>query len=594
MAATTTIAGPAADAARASRRSVAISWAPLLAITLLAATLRLWSFDRVRGNPYYDAAVRSMGLSWHNFFFGAFEPGGQVAIDKTPFDLWLQVAAVKLFGFSGAAVRVPEVVAAIVAVPLLYDLVRRVFGRTAGLGAAAALAVLPTAVLTAHSDTMDSVMMALDVLAAWLVVVAGQTRRIWPIAAAGAVLGLAFNVKLFEGLIVLPALALLVVLVMSPPLRRKAEALAVGLGAFAAVSLSWIVAASQTPLAGRPWPIGSTDGSIWSVVFGFNGIDRLRAPASAAALRLDPPGPLRLLATSGHGYAATIGTMLIAAALLGTAAVVVALTARRRACASQRLRTATGMFVVVWLATGTALTSHMQRLQPRYLETITPAIAAAIGIGVATLATAATARRLAAAALAGAVTLSAGLAVALTHPPLWTCMAAGAAVAVCVALLGARRRPEWAAIAAFGAVLAVPMVAATTVAAQHRSDAGLPSSMSAAELARLSAFLRAHQAGARYELASPTVSRAAPLIVRDGRPVLMLTSLHGRPLVDVGELSRLVASGQVRYALLGRSGCPGVARGRPCPPAVRWTVAHSSDVSRAAGLPARTLYRLAP
>ena len=41
-----------------------------------------------------------MGLSWHNFFFGAFEPGGSVSIDKPPVDLWLQVASVKLLGFS--------------------------------------------------------------------------------------------------------------------------------------------------------------------------------------------------------------------------------------------------------------------------------------------------------------------------------------------------------------------------------------------------------------------------------------------------------------------------------------------------------------
>src|SRR2546421_944585 len=105
----------------------AAALAPIALVTCLGAVLRLWAFDRVPGNPFYDAAVRSMSLSWHNFFFGAIDPGGQVAIDKAPADLWLQVAAVKLFGFSGIAVRVPEVLAAIAAIPLLYDLVRRCF-----------------------------------------------------------------------------------------------------------------------------------------------------------------------------------------------------------------------------------------------------------------------------------------------------------------------------------------------------------------------------------------------------------------------------------------------------------------------------------
>jgi len=46
------------------------------AITAGAAVLRLLHIGQVPPDPFYDAAVRSMGLSWHNFFFGAFEPGG--------------------------------------------------------------------------------------------------------------------------------------------------------------------------------------------------------------------------------------------------------------------------------------------------------------------------------------------------------------------------------------------------------------------------------------------------------------------------------------------------------------------------------------
>ena len=141
--------------------AVAGTVGPVALITIAGAVLRLWSFDRVGANPFYDAAVRSMSLSWHNFFFGAFEPGAQVSVDKAPADLWLQVASIKLFGFTDVAMRVPEVAGGILAIPLLYDLVRRLFGHVAGIAAAATLAVLPAAILTAHSDTMDSVMMAL-------------------------------------------------------------------------------------------------------------------------------------------------------------------------------------------------------------------------------------------------------------------------------------------------------------------------------------------------------------------------------------------------------------------------------------------------
>jgi len=336
------------------------------AITALAAVLRFANFALVPSNSFYDAAVRSMGLSWHNFFYGAFEPAAQVSIDKTPVDLWLQVASTKLFGFSSVAVRSPEAVAGVLAVPLVYDLVRRLFGRRAGLGAAAALAVLPISVLTARSDTMDSLMMLLDVLAAWLVVVGAQRRNAWFVAAAGAVLGMAFNVKVFEALIVLPALGVLAWLAFDLPARRRMLAVAAGLGAFVAVSLSWVTAASLAAGA-RPWPIGSTNGSVWNVVFVFNGIDRLRGHASAAALALDPPGPLRFLSTGGVDYAALVGATLLAAVAFGTVALADSvLTGRLRG--RRRLPVAGAAFLGVWLVTGVALLSHAQRMQPRYLD----------------------------------------------------------------------------------------------------------------------------------------------------------------------------------------------------------------------------------
>jgi 4-amino-4-deoxy-L-arabinose transferase-like glycosyltransferase len=426
-------------AARARARSIATTL-QVVAITAIAAMLRLWSFAAVPANPFYDAAVRSMSLSWHNFFFGAFEPGAQVAVDKAPIDLWFQVLSVKLFGFSSAALRLPEVTAGILAVPVLYHLVRRLFGHRAGLAAAAALAVFPAAILTSHSDTMDSAMMLFDLLAAWLIVVGAQKRRVLPLIGAGAALGIAFEIKLFQGLIVAPALAVLMVLAVDLPLRRRLAAFAGGIAAFLVAGLGWIAAASLTPLGTRPWPIGSTDGSIWNVVFVFNGLDRLRGTATARALALDPPGPLRFFGTTGPHYLAQIGTLLGAAVVLGAVALVATLARKRHGF--DRLQLAGVVFLGVWLVVGVGLLSHMSRLQPRYLEAVTPAIAAVIGVAIARLAAFAPRRN--------------GLLVAL----------------------------------ALVAVLAVPAASAITVARQHRSNAGLPVP---APAPALSAFLLAHQ-----------------------------------------------------------------------------------------------------
>ncbi len=59
----------------------ALAWTAVALIALGAAVLRLWHIGKVEPDPFYDAAVRSMGLSWHNFFFGAFDPSGATSID---------------------------------------------------------------------------------------------------------------------------------------------------------------------------------------------------------------------------------------------------------------------------------------------------------------------------------------------------------------------------------------------------------------------------------------------------------------------------------------------------------------------------------
>ena len=110
-----------------ARRLVRRAWrglGPEAAVLALAAVLRLAALGRVPTNPYYDAAVRSMGTSWAAFLSGAFEPGRRVAIDKPPVDLWLQVASTRLLGFDGVALLLPEALGGIALVAALMWLLR--------------------------------------------------------------------------------------------------------------------------------------------------------------------------------------------------------------------------------------------------------------------------------------------------------------------------------------------------------------------------------------------------------------------------------------------------------------------------------------
>src|SRR3954453_973008 len=231
----------------------------LLVVCAVGAAMRFVNFGAVYTTPFYDAAVRSMSQSWHNFVFGALAPSPQLSIDKPPLDVWLQVASTQLLGFTSVALRLPPAIAGTLSVALLYDLVRRGYGRWAGAAAGLTLAVLPAAVLTSRSDTMDSVMAMLLVLAAWLIVRARPERRGAAILAAGAVAGLAFEVKLFEAAVALPGLALLAWLALDTPWRRRLGTLALAGVAFLVVAAAWGVAASLLPGA-HPFPYGSTNG----------------------------------------------------------------------------------------------------------------------------------------------------------------------------------------------------------------------------------------------------------------------------------------------------------------------------------------------
>ena len=217
---------------------------PEAAVVALAAVLRLAALGRVPTNPYYDAAVRSMGTSWAAFLSGAFEPGRRVAIDKPPVDLWLQVASTRLLGFNGVALLLPEALGGIALVVALMWLLRTLLGRTAALAGGLALAVAPSAVVVARSDTMDAVMAALAVAGAALVARAARSEARWPLVGAGVLLGLAFEVKLAEALLPVGAAAGLWWFAGPRAPRSRAVGLGVLGGAFVASALAWLVLVS--------------------------------------------------------------------------------------------------------------------------------------------------------------------------------------------------------------------------------------------------------------------------------------------------------------------------------------------------------------
>ena len=357
------------------------------AILLLAAFMDFFLLGQNGyGNFYYAAGVRSMLDSWHNFFFVSFDPGGFVSIDKPPLGFWLQALSAKLFGFTPFSLFLPQALSGVLAVALLYYLVRRHFGEIAGLTAALVLAVTPISVLTNRNNTIDGTLALVLLLAAWALIQAAETGKLRWLLLSSVFVGIGFNIKMAEAYLVLPALALTYLLCTPLEIRTRIWHLLVALGVMLVISFSWAIAVDLTPATQRPY-VGSTpDNSALILALGYNGVGRLRigginSGGSVNALdivhetmlQLTHTNPLRLFNITLGGQIA----WLLPIALLA----IVALIWQKR-FNFQQDRLSLGLILWGgWLLTMAAFFTLDASFHEYYMTEMAPGLSALVGIG---------------------------------------------------------------------------------------------------------------------------------------------------------------------------------------------------------------------
>jgi len=199
-------AEPERIAERKATRHIDFKWHQLAlgAIFLISVFMNFFQLGRNGFGSYYPPAIRSMMDNWHNFFFASYDPGGYVTVDKPPVGFWLQVFSSKIFGFSPFSVLLPQAIAGMLSVLLLYYLVRRHFGVVAGLLAALGLALSPISIVTNRNVTIDSTLALTLLVGAWTVLRAAETGRLRWLLLTAAIVGLGFNIKMLEAYLVVP------------------------------------------------------------------------------------------------------------------------------------------------------------------------------------------------------------------------------------------------------------------------------------------------------------------------------------------------------------------------------------------------------
>ena len=151
----------------------------------------------------------------------------------------MQALSAGIFGFHPLSILVPQALMGVAAVALIYDLVRRRFGRVGGFVAGLALAITPMTVAISRHNNPDELLVLCCVAALWFAVRALEDGRTKWLVWAGWCVGLGFEAKMGVALLVVPGIAAACLWVRSDarPARRALRQLLAGGAALVVVGL---------------------------------------------------------------------------------------------------------------------------------------------------------------------------------------------------------------------------------------------------------------------------------------------------------------------------------------------------------------------
>jgi 4-amino-4-deoxy-L-arabinose transferase-like glycosyltransferase len=547
------------------RMQAAVFWQrlALTAIVSLSAFLNLFQLTREGyGNTYYAATVKNMLTSWHNFFFVSFD-AGFVTVDKPPLGFWIQAASAKVFGFHDWSILLPQAIAGVLSVGLVYHLVRRAVGPVAGLLAAFTLALTPISVAVSRHNNLEGLLVLVILLTVWAFVLAAETGRLSWLLLGVVLVGIGFNIKALEAILVLPACYLLYLVAAPVSWLKRIIHLGLATGVLLAVSLSWATAVDLTPPDQRPYVSTSSNNTELDLIVGFNGANRL----TGQDVDVGDRGPLRLLSEPLIGQ---IGWLLPLAA----AGLAVAVWQERRSLPLSRRQQALVLWGT-WFITEWVFFSIAGDWDPHYLAVFAPAVAALVGIGVVALWTAYRSPGWEGWILPVALAVTATVqSQALTGYADWLAwlrpavvvLSLGTVIGLMVARVAPRLRGTDIALAAISvgmvALLLAPSVwAASTIwyGGETRAPTAGPrarrersaSSKFDRDAAALLSYLLSHKDRARYLVGSADQEFAEYAILQTNDPVISTGGFKGSdPVLSTTQLTGLVSSGAVRFFLV--------------------------------------------
>jgi 4-amino-4-deoxy-L-arabinose transferase-like glycosyltransferase len=592
----------------------------LIAVVALAVALMLLDVTRSGfGNVYYATGALAASHSWSALLNNAADLGGYVSLDKGPLPDWLMGLSGRLFGFGSFSVMVPNALYGIATVLVLHDTVRRALGHQVAILAAMIMALTPVAVLVARYNAPDALLLLLLVCAAWALTVAVQSGRLRALLLCAVLVGLAFNTKMLEAYLVLPALALAYVLAARRSLRTRLGELALAAGAMLLVSLLWFASMMLVPAGDRPY-VGESSGNSWfQLILDGNGIERVTGSAGAFGRHVES-NLLYLFSRHVAGQIAWLLPLALVGLVLGVLTT----------SSSRRSRPAFGAYILwgTWALVGCVVLSISAGTRHAYYTSLlAPAVATLAAAALVTLWRAARGSSIAATGFALVIVATSCVSFAVLVDAAafvpwlrWVVLGCGAVAAVAILaphMHAALRRPATATLAlgaAAVASLAGPAAYSLATATRDHTGydpiagpgpvehtpatgaAGHPDELTSEQsVAALIAYLQAHRGHARFLLAATDATTADPIALATRQPVITIGGFSGSdPAPTSGQIERLINSGELRYVLLDASRVMPTSAAERAISAPTWVEHHCSRVSYPPANPTVTSYASRP
>ena len=353
-------------------------------VLALAAILYVWNLT-VSGyaNTYYSAAALAASQSWSAWFFGSFDANNFITVDKPPLSTMVMGLSVRLFGLSSWSVLLPQALAGVATVGVLFVAVKHSFGAAAATIAAVVMALTPAAILIFRFNNPDALLTLLFVLSAWALLRSLEHGSYRWMALAAACVGLAFLTKYLQAYLVLPGYALVFAFSANTTLRRRIVGLGVALATVLVTSGWWVAIVEMLPAGSKPFIGGSTTGSPLDLIFGYDGLGRIFGGSGSGGGGggggfSGEVGPLRLFNDQMFGPIAWFIPLAVVCLVIGL---------YRRRWAERTDRALAGYLLWgSWLVVTAIVFSYMSGvIHSYYAVALAPAIGALVGAGLVEL-----------------------------------------------------------------------------------------------------------------------------------------------------------------------------------------------------------------